>query len=235
MVAMVYCRGFQLLFTGTLLFSSVSANLLSKETPSITAAAESAAKPAPQVFAEPIVARVELRLTIGDKEVDVIEKGDKSESIYINRATAYLQMNMVDEAINDYSAAIQLNDKNAVELTPDYALTHQNLGWLLATSEDESLRDAKTAIASATKACELNEYNDLSDLAALAASHAAAKEFSLAIGLQEKIVERAAAQQKPLAEKLLELYRNEKPFDPDWKVEPITQTPNSETKPDANQ
>ena len=28
------------------------------------------------VFTEPMVARVELRLTIGDKEVDVIEKGD---------------------------------------------------------------------------------------------------------------------------------------------------------------
>ena len=27
-------------------------------------------------FTEPMVARVELRLTIGDKEVDVIEKGD---------------------------------------------------------------------------------------------------------------------------------------------------------------
>ena len=112
-------------------------------------------------------------------------------------------------------------------------MAHQNLGWLLATCKDESLRDAKTAIASATKACELNEYNDLSDLAALAASHAAAKEFSLAIGLQEKIVERAAAPQKPLAEKLLELYRNEKPFDPDLKVDPATEASDSEKTPDA--
>ena len=51
------------------------------------------------------------------------------------------------------------------------------------------------------------------------ASHAAAKEFDLAIGLQEKIVERAPSPQKPLAQKLLELYRNEKPFDPDLKIE----------------
>ncbi len=29
--------------------------------------------------------------------------------------------------------------------------------------------------------------------------------------------------QKPLAEKLLELYRNEKPFDPDLKIEPTTE------------
>ncbi len=242
-----------------------------------------------------------------------IEKGDMSEAIYINRAAAYLQMNMVDEAISDYTEALKLNDKNAgvlqqratafkvkgdpdkaiadfakamelspnfipaimgrgyvyfqkgdhvkaiedfgrvielndraavafnnrgynyqqigknnealadfkkaIELTPDYALAHQNLGWFLATCKDESLRDAKAAVASASKACELNQYNDLSDLAALAAAHASAKEFALAIGLQEKIVERAPAPQKPLAEKLLELYRNEKPFDPDLKIE----------------
>jgi tetratricopeptide (TPR) repeat protein len=245
-----------------------------------------------------------------------IEKGDKSESTYINRAAAYLQVNKIDDAITDYSAAIQLNDRNAgvlqqrataykvkgdldkaiadftkamelspnfipatmgrgyvyfqkgdhakaiddfskvielngraavafnnrgynyqqigkysealtdfkkaIEITPDYSLAHQNLGWLLSTCKDESLRDPKTAIASSTKACELNQYSDLSDLAALAASHASAKEFDLAIGIQEKIVERAPPPQKPLAEKLLELYRNEKPFDPDLSIEPST-------------
>ncbi len=242
-----------------------------------------------------------------------IDKGEKSEAIYINRAAAYLQMNMVDEAISDYTEALKLNGKNAgvlqqratafkvkgepdqaiadftkamelspnfipatmgrgyvyfqkgdhvkaiedfskvielndraavafnnrgynyqqigkhrealadfkkaIELTPDYALAHQNLGWFLATCKDVSLRDAKAAVASASKACELNQYNDLSDLAALAAAHASAKEFALAIGLQEKIVERAPAPQKQLAEKLLELYRNEKPFDPELKIE----------------
>ena len=40
---------------------------------------------------------------------------------------------------------------------------------------------------------------------------------------QEKIVERATTAQKPLAEKLLELYKNEKPFDPDLKLEPKPQ------------
>jgi len=247
-----------------------------------------------------------------------IEKGDKTESTYINRAAAFLQINKIDEAIADYSAAIALNDKNAgvlqqrataykvngeldkaiadfskamelspdfipatmgrgyvyfqkgdyakaiddfskvielnsraavafnnrgynyqqlgkfnealadfkkaIELTPEYALAHQNLGWLLSTCKDESLRDPKAAIMSSTKACELNQFNDLSDLAALAASHASAKEFDLAIGIQEKIVERASPPQKPLAEKLLELYRNEKPFDPDLKVEPAPES-----------
>lgn len=242
-----------------------------------------------------------------------IEKGDKSEAIYINRAAAYLQMNKVDEAISDYATAIQFNSKNAgvlqqrataykvkgeldnaindftkaielsptfipaimgrgyvyfqkgdhpkaiddfsrvielngqaavafnnrgynyqqtgkhvealadfkkaVELSPEYALAHQKLGWLLATCKDLSLRDPIVAIASATKACELNQYSDLSDMAALAASHAAAKQFSMAIGIQEKIVERAPPAQKQLAEKLLDLYKNEKQFDPELKLD----------------
>jgi tetratricopeptide (TPR) repeat protein len=156
----------------------------------------------------------------------VIELNGRAAVAFNNRGYNYQQMGKFNEALDDF--------RKAVELTPDYALAHQNLGWLLATCKDKSIRDAKTAIVSATKACELNEYNDLSDLAALAAAHAAAKEFSLAIGLQEKIVERAAAQQKPLAEKLLELYRNEKPFDPDLRIEPEIDTPATETKPDAN-
>ena len=254
-----------------------------------------------------------------DDFTKAIEKGDKTEAIYVNRAAAYLQLNLVDEAIADYTTAINLNGKNAgvlqqratafkvkgdldkaiedfskamdlspnfipatmgrgyvyfqkgdhkkaiddfskvielnnraavafnnrgynyqqigkyiealldfrkaVELTPDYALAHQNLGWLLATCRDESLRDPKAAIASATKACELNQFNDLSDMAALAASRASAKEFDLAIGLQEKIVERAPQPQKPLAEKILELYRSEKPFDPELNVDAISEKP----------
>ena len=241
-----------------------------------------------------------------------IEKGDKSESTLMNRAAANLQMNKIDDAIADYDAAIILNDKNAgvlqqrataykvkgelekaiadfskamelspnfipaimgrgyvyfqqgeheeairdfsrvielnslaavafnnrgynyqqigknaealldynkaIDLTPDYALAYQNRAWLLAVCKQPELRDLKLAISSASKACELNQFNDLSDMAALAAAHAAASEFDKAIGIQEKIVERATNQQKPLAKKILDLYRSEKPFDPDLAI-----------------
>ena len=151
-----------------------------------------------------------------DDFTKVIELNGRAAVAFNNRGYNYQQIGKYKEALADF--------KKAVELTPDYALAHQNLGWLLVTCKDESLRDAKMAIASATKACELNQYNDLSDLAALAASHASAKEFDLAIGIQEKIVERAQPTQKPLAEKLLELYRNEKPFDPELNLESDRET-----------
>jgi len=136
----------------------------------------------------------------------VIKLNDRAEVAYNNRGYNYQLLGKNPEALRDFDKSIDLN--------PQYALAYQNRAWLLVTCEDESLRDPKKAILSATKACELNEYNDLSDMAALAAAHAAAKEFDLAIGIQEKIVERAPEPQKNLAKQLLELYRQEKPFDP---------------------
>lgn len=136
----------------------------------------------------------------------VIELNDRASVAYNNRGYNLQLIGKEKEALVDFSKSI--------ELEPEYALAHQNLAWLLATSSDKSLRDPKRAIESATKACELNQYNDLSDMAALAASHAAAEQFDLAIGIQEKIVERAPEEQKALAKKLLELYKDNKPFDP---------------------
>jgi len=240
-----------------------------------------AAKLNVKVFTEPMVARVELRLTVGEEEVDVIEKGDLvtvleerektflvrtfrgvkggiekvnlvtlAESVetydeiinkdpkiglmYTLRAGANWARGAKEKAMTDFDQAIAFGYDNAnafssralfltaiadynkaIELTPDYVLAYQNRAWLLAVCKDEKLRDPKLAIESATKACELNQFNDLSDMAALAAAHAALKEFDKAIGIQEKIVERAPEPQKPLAKKILDLYRNEKPFDPD--------------------
>jgi tetratricopeptide (TPR) repeat protein len=136
----------------------------------------------------------------------VIELNNRASVAYNNRGYNWQLMGKEKEALVDF--------EKSVELEPEYALAHQNLAWLLATCNDKTLRNPKRAIESATKACELNQYNDLSDMAALAASHAAAEQFDLAIGIQEKIVERAPQEQKSLAKKLLELYKENKPFDP---------------------
>jgi len=143
----------------------------------------------------------------------VIELNGRASVAFNNRGYNYQQLGKMNEAIADFNKAI--------ELTPDYALAYQNRAWVLSTCKEESIRNPAEAILSATKACELNQYNDLSDLAALAASHAAAKEFDKAIGLQEKIVERAPEPQKPLAKKILELYKNDIPFDPEVALIPL--------------
>ena len=70
-----------------------------------------------------------------------------------------------------------------------------------------------------------NGIDDFSDLTLLAAAHASASEFETAIGWQEKSVERAVAEQKPIAQKLIALYQGEQPFDPKLlEVEPPPDT-----------
>jgi tetratricopeptide (TPR) repeat protein len=152
----------------------------------------------------------------------VIELNGRAAVAFNNRGYNYQQIGKASEAIADFNKAI--------ELTPDYALAHQNRAWILAVCKDETLRNPKLAIESATKACELNQYNDLSDMAALAAAHAATKEFDMAIGIQEKIVERAPEGQKSLAQKILDLYKGNKPFDVDLSTAPELEKPVSTKK-----
>jgi tetratricopeptide (TPR) repeat protein len=151
----------------------------------------------------------------------VIELNDRASVAYNNRGYNLQLMGKEKEALIDF--------EKSVELDAQYALAHQNLAWLLATGNDKSLRDPKRAVAAATKACELNQYNDLSDMAALAAAHAAGEEFDLAMGIQEKVLERAPEEQKSLAKKLLELYRENKPFDPQVGAEPTSSKSSLET------
>ncbi|MDZ4852624.1 MAG: tetratricopeptide repeat protein [Pirellulaceae bacterium] len=158
----------------------------------------------------------------------------------MSRGYLYFQLNKHEEAIEDFAAVIQINPQaavaynnrgynlfqlgkavdalrdydEAIKLEPKYGLAHQNRAWLLATTDNKKIRDSKAAIESATIACELSEYQDLSDMAALAAATAANEEFDKAIGLQERVIEKAAPAQKPFAEKILELYQNHQPFDP---------------------
>lgn len=167
---------------------------------------------------------------------------DKSKKIppIMSRGYLYFQQGKHEEAVQDFGAVIELNPKatvafnnrgynlyqlgkavdalrdydKAIELDPKYGLAHQNRAWLLATTDNKELRDPQAAVESATKACDLSEYQDVSDMAALAAACAANQEFDKAVGWQEKVVEKAAVNQKPLAEKILELYLAKQPFDP---------------------
>ena len=164
-----------------------------------------------------------------------------AESIpaHMSRGYLYFQLSKHAEAIDDFGAVVQINPKaavaynnrgynlfqlgkdvdalrdydEAIKLEPKYGLAHQNRAWLLATTDNKNLRDVKAAIESATAASELSEYQDLSDMASLAAAFAANEEFDKAIGLQEKIIEKAPLAQRPFAEKILDLYQNHKPFD----------------------
>ncbi len=138
-----------------------------------------------------------------------------------NRGYNRNQAGRAADALADYDAAIGL--------APQYALAHQNRAWLLATAEDESLRDPKEAVASAKRAAEINDYVDIGDLAALAAASAAAGKFDEAVGWQEKVVEIAGDRIKIFAQKNLDRYRRGRPFSNDPDAADATEKRSAET------
>lgn len=91
-----------------------------------------------------------------------------------------------------------------------------NAAWLLATAPDPHLRDGKTAVDLATRACELTRYKQPFYIGTLAAACAEAGRFDEAITNAQRA--RAAAtslgqfQIAARDEQLLELYQAGKPF-----------------------
>ncbi|MEZ6124097.1 MAG: tetratricopeptide repeat protein [Planctomycetaceae bacterium] len=156
----------------------------------------------------------------------------------MGRGFVSFQNNDTQKAIEDFSAVISINpgaadawnnrgfnrqlagefqeaivDYNkATELAPKYALAWINKAWLLSTCSDEKVRNAGRAIEAATRACELTDFQDFNALKALAAAYAEDANFEKAIGWQEKAIERAPEAAREDEQKLLELYRDKKPF-----------------------
>ncbi|MGB7343838.1 MAG: tetratricopeptide repeat protein [Pirellulaceae bacterium] len=173
----------------------------------------------------------------------IVKNNERDITAIMGRGYIKFQQGKHKEAVEDFGLAIELNPKDAVarnnrgynrfqigefadaledyneavKLAPKYALALQNRAWLLATVNDEDLRDPPLAIESARMACELSNFQSVSDVSALAAALAAAGKFEDAVGWQEKVVEMVGKEYKEFAEKTLKRYEDEKTFatDPD--------------------
>jgi tetratricopeptide (TPR) repeat protein len=104
----------------------------------------------------------------------------------------------------------------ATQLKPDRVDTLNNLGWLLASSPNENIRNGAEAIELAERACELTQRREPVLLGTLAAAYAAAGRFKDAVATAEEARDKAmAAGQNEVAENnrhLLEFYRAGKPY-----------------------
>lgn len=129
----------------------------------------------------------------------------KNSVTLINRAVALKAIKQYGKAIADYEQSIRLDPKHARALS--------NLGWILATCPEESLRNGKRAVELATKACQLTKFKEPNYLDALAAACAEAGDFAQAIRYEKQALEssRFARQYGGAARQRLKSYEEMKP------------------------
>lgn len=116
-------------------------------------------------------------------------------SVYSNLGVAYIQLSKHDLAINHLNKALDLD--------PDFTDALNNLAWLLASAEDEKIKDADKAIKLARRACKLSGNENYEFLDTLSIAYAAAGRFTEAINAAGKAVELARSEgQEKLVQEL---------------------------------
>jgi tetratricopeptide (TPR) repeat protein len=110
-----------------------------------------------------------------------IELGKENSLNYSHRSVAYAGIGRFPLALRD--------GLRAIELDPGSASAHNNLGWILATGPDATVRDGGEAVRYATRACELTDWKDPGHLDTLAAAHAEAGDFESALRVVQHAIE----------------------------------------------
>ena len=157
-----------------------------------------------------------------------------------NLAVALAKTNKLDEAIIHFAAAVRLEptaarhynlasqlirrgaDRDAVahfrqamRLRPDWPAPMAECAWVLATADDDKLRNAHEALTLAGKACELTGWKEPDIMDALAAAQAEAGQFGQAVMTAQRAhllaMQRGDTGQAGRIDKRLDLYKAGKP------------------------
>jgi tetratricopeptide (TPR) repeat protein len=94
---------------------------------------------------------------------DVIFLDSRWVLAYVYRGLARVNRGEYSEALNDYIAALNLNDKDPV--------IHNDMAWLYATSKDDKILDKVKALEHAKKAAELSKEGNAEILDTLAQAY----------------------------------------------------------------
>jgi tetratricopeptide (TPR) repeat protein len=134
----------------------------------------------------------------------VLRLDSQHAAAYRRRGGCWEAEKRYGKAIADYNAAIHID--------PGDARAYCELARLLATCADPGFRDAKLAIVSATKACELTQWSETAGLDILATACAQAGDFESAAKWQVKsnALSRSPLEQKE-GESRLKRYREKRP------------------------
>ena len=132
----------------------------------------------------------------------------KDAATHTNLGDAFAQKAAFGEAISHYERALLID--------PDFIFALNNLGWILATSPDPSLRDGARAVDLAGKAIEHSDNQNPIFFRTLAAAYAETGRFPEAIETAERARQIAAGAGQPaLANRISEdvdLYRRRVPL-----------------------
>ena len=105
-----------------------------------------------------------------------------------------------------------------------------NLAWILATSDDDGLRNGKQALELAQRCARAADYEQAGTLDTLAAAFAETGNFAEAVRWQTKAVELAPLPEKAALRSRLELYKAGKPFRQQSAASPAASTSPAKTK-----
>jgi tetratricopeptide (TPR) repeat protein len=146
---------------------------------------------------------------------EAIRLAPNDPGAYLTRATEWEKDLQWDRAISDYQKAIALDARltpayegrgrvwakrgefenllaNFAELArmvPDDPVGHREVAWLLATCDQDSVRDGRRALGEATIACNLTKWKDPRCLESLAAAHAEVGDFDSAVEWQTRALQ----------------------------------------------
>jgi tetratricopeptide (TPR) repeat protein len=146
---------------------------------------------------------------------DAIGHYEQALRIKPDFAEAHSNLGVVLERVGKLQDAVG-HYEEAVRIKPDYAPAQNSLAWILATNDDDRLRNPAKAVQLAERACDLTARRDPNFLDTLAAAYAANGRFADAIRTAEQAANLAlAAGQKDLAGQIqhrLELYKAGRPY-----------------------
>ena len=115
-----------------------------------------------------------------------LQHDDQATETHYYYAVALSGLNRMEEAIQEY--------KRALALEPDNPTLLNDLAWILATDPRPALRDGRTAVQLAERACERTEHKVATMIGTLAAALAEAGRFDDAVKAAQKAHDVAVAQ-----------------------------------------
>lgn len=136
---------------------------------------------------------------------EAIALDPKDARLFAERARLHMRRGNRAEAMPDFEQVVSLKQADAA--------MYNYLAWWYATSTDSAVRNGKTAVKYATKACELTHYNNYAFVDTLAAAHAEDSDFPNAIRWQDEAIRICNDPVvKPSLEARLKQYRLDQPF-----------------------